>query len=124
MSYNQRCGKMNKSESKPVEKALPANQLLQLLEVEIGNFNTKLQGMFAPAEKIKRLTRKVEMRVNKRTREDRRWLALYTVMSGLKEHASDMEDALKRVEGNSRNVENIVGHMKTQDRKLRSGRYR
>ena len=118
MSYNQRCGKMNKSESKPVEKALPANQLLQLLEVEVGNFSSRLMNLLAPAKKIKNLARKLEVRGKRRAREggDRDSSEYYSITVSLERMADTMESSVNVAEDQAYRIEEMIKELRRMDR--------
>ena len=118
MSYNQRCGKMNKSESKPVEKALPANQLIQLLEVEVGNFSSRLMNLLAPAKKIKNLARKLEVRGKRRAREggDRDSSEYYSITVSLERMADTMESSVNVAEDQAYRIEEMIKELRRMDR--------
>jgi len=118
MSYNQTYGKMNKSESKPVEKALPANQLLQLLEVEVGNFSSRLMNLLAPAKKIKRLARKLEVRGKRRAREagDRSMSEYYSVTVSLERMADTMESSVNVAGDQAYRIEEMITELRRMDR--------
>ena len=118
MSYNQRCGKMNKSESKPVEKALPANQLIQLLEVEVGNFSSRLMNLLAPAKKIKNLARKLEVRGKRRAREggDRDSSEYYSITVSLERMAATMDSSVNVAEDQAYRIEEMIKELRRMDR--------
>jgi len=118
MSYNQTYGKMNKSESKPVEKALPANQLLQLLEVEVGNFSSRLMNLLAPAKKIKNLARKLEVRGKRRAREagDRSMSEYYSVTVSLERMADTMESSVNVAGDQAYRIEEMITELRRMDR--------
>ena len=118
MSYNQTYGKINKSESKPVEKALPANQLLQLLEVEVGNFSSRLMNLLAPAKKIKNLARKLEVRGKRRAREagDRSMSEYYSVTVSLERMADTMESSVNVAGDQAYRIEEMITELRRMDR--------
>lgn len=118
MSYNQTYGKINKSESKPVEKALPANQLLQLLEVEVGNFSSRLMNLLAPAKKIKNLARKLEVRGKRRAREggDRDSSEYYSITVSLERMADTMESSVNVAEDQAYRIEEMIKELRRMDR--------
>ena len=118
MSYNQTYGKINKSESKPVEKALPANQLIQLLEVEVGNFSSRLMNLLAPAKKIKNLARKLEVRGKRRAREggDRDSSEYYSITVSLERMADTMESSVNVAEDQAYRIEEMIKELRRMDR--------
>ena len=118
MSYNKTYGKINKSESKPVEKALPANQLIQLLEVEVGNFSSRLMNLLAPAKKIKNLARKLEVRGKRRAREggDRDSSEYYSITVSLERMADTMESSVNVAEDQAYRIEEMIKELRRMDR--------
>ena len=123
MSYNQRCGKMNKSESKPVEKALPADQLILLVNVEVRNLSTKLKNLVGNASKIKDLARKLAGVGKRRAREggDRDSSEYYAVTRGVEEAADRIENAVNVAEDQAYMILSDVAELRKYER---GGRFR
>ena len=117
MSYNQRCGKMNKSESKPVEKALPVDQLLKLLEVEAGNLSNRLQNLLAPSSKITNLAKKLEAEAKGWVQEggargQRQGTEYYHTTREVKGAAKRVEDLMSVAKINTDMVQNLLYKLK------------